>query len=282
MSSSAGQIATPSQAMSTNTTSLLKEFKALVGQGVKLSLDDGHDLVGLLWSYDTAMGVAALEVPKDAATILNERRGQKAVASYQSKAAATPTAITSSLKVAAQGGDASGARTTFELIKLRRIQRIKRLQNGDTVLLAGSTSNLTVDQAFFNAISPSNITQVKRDINVAAAEAREKAATAEAMKRAAKIGVGVSGIGQQVFDALSKTLPCRWADRHIIVMDEFVISPDNYNSVSVPNVPTSTLQAVARGEKIANAPADIGSQATRWQRVTKVLEGERKRLLASS
>lgn len=64
-------------------------------------------------------------------------------------------------------------------------------------------------------------------------------------------------------------------------MDEFVVSPDGYDTATVPNVPTSTLKALAEGKEVSGAPEDARSQATRWQRVTKVLEGERKKLLTA-
>ncbi|KAF9177324.1 hypothetical protein BGZ51_007180 [Haplosporangium sp. Z 767] len=54
---------------------------------------------------------------------------------------------------------------------------------------------------------------------------REQQAFREAQAAAARIGVGVSSIGQDIFDALSKTLPCRWANDQIVVMDEVIIAP---------------------------------------------------------
>ncbi|KAG0292652.1 hypothetical protein BGZ96_003866 [Linnemannia gamsii] len=53
---------------------------------------------------------------------------------------------------------------------------------------------------------------------------REQQAIREAQAAAARIGVGVSTIGQDIFDALSKTLPCRWHKDQIVVMDEVIIS----------------------------------------------------------
>lgn len=65
-------------------------------------------------------------------------------------------------------------------------------------------------------------------------------------------------------------------------MDEFAISPDKYDTATIPNVPLSTLQAIAEGKRVEGAPDEAKGQATRWQRVTKVLEGERRKILANT
>ncbi|KAI8595974.1 anticodon-binding domain-containing protein [Dissophora ornata] len=85
---------------------------------------------------------------------------------------------------------------------------------------------------------------------------REQQTIREAQAAAARIGVGVSSIGQDIFDALSKTLPCRWAKDSIVVMDEVIIAP--------PYEPENCK---------ANA-----SSSNSLARVKKVLEGERMRL----
>ncbi|KAF9422279.1 hypothetical protein BGZ94_008633 [Podila epigama] len=85
---------------------------------------------------------------------------------------------------------------------------------------------------------------------------RQQQAIREAQVAAARIGVGVSSSAQDIFDALSKTLPCRWAKDSIVVMDEVIIAP--------PYEPESCK---------ANSSA-----ASTLARVKKVLEGERNRL----
>lgn len=87
-------------------------------------------------------------------------------------------------------------------------------------------------------------------------QAREHLAVRQAEADAQRIGVGVTTEAQNIFDALSKTLPVRWDKTVIVVMNEV--------RVSSPYLPES----VSGGTPAAN------------ERVKKVLEFERKRLQA--
>jgi hypothetical protein len=49
---------------------------------------------------------------------------------------------------------------------------------------------------------------------------------------------------------------------------------------SVPKYQLSTLQALVDGKDVPDVPEDGKAKATRWQRVSKVLDGERKKILA--
>ncbi|CAO3622763.1 unnamed protein product [Cunninghamella blakesleeana] len=89
--------------------------------------------------------------------------------------------------------------------------------------------------------------------------ARESETVKSVRQQNAKLGVGVTREAQDIFDALTKTLPCRWAGDKIIVLDEVVIS----SPYGVENCKANT--------------SSEGSLA----RVKKVLEGERKRLFNS-
>lgn len=87
-------------------------------------------------------------------------------------------------------------------------------------------------------------------------KAREEAAVRQAEDEADRIGVGVTREAQDIFDALSKTLPVLWDNTIIVVMNEV--------RVSSPYFPDN----VTGGPPAAN------------ERVKKVLELERERLQA--
>lgn len=101
---------------------------------------------------------------------------------------------------------------------------------------------------------PLDVKKCFLDIN--SLQAREESAIRQAELEAERIGVGVTAEGQSIFDALSKTLPVRWDKTVIVVMNEV--------RVSNPYLPES----VTGGTAAAN------------DRVRKVLEFERKRLLS--
>ncbi|KAJ7953668.1 Protein LSM12-like protein [Quillaja saponaria] len=91
-------------------------------------------------------------------------------------------------------------------------------------------------------------------LDLSALQAREELAIRQAEAEAERIGVGVTSEAQSIFDALSKTLPVRWDETKIVVMNEVCVSS--------PYLPES----VSGGTPAAN------------ERVKKVLEFERKRL----
>jgi protein LSM12 len=68
--------------------------------------------------------------------------------------------------------------------------------------------------------------------------------------------VGVTQEAQDIFDALARTLPCRWQDRNIVVMDEVVIAAPYKQCAGVDGVDP---RAVERVQKVlANEKKKLG------------------------
>eukprot|EP01132_Coremiostelium_polycephalum_P009122 gene9122-11178_t len=90
--------------------------------------------------------------------------------------------------------------------------------------------------------------------NINAILKRQDEANYKARVQAAKIGVGVTTEAQEIFNSLSKTLPCEWSGKTIVVLSDVKItSPYNVENCTGTNIPS-------------------------LERVRKVLEGERKKL----
>lgn len=86
---------------------------------------------------------------------------------------------------------------------------------------------------------------------------RESKALQAAQAEAAKTGIGVSSEAQQVFDALSKTMPCHWRQQNIVILNEVELRPP-YG--------------------LSNCSTENSSDLATLERVKKVLTAERRRL----
>ncbi|MBW0465699.1 hypothetical protein O181_005414 [Austropuccinia psidii MF-1] len=104
----------------------------------------------------------------------------------------------------------------------------------------------------------SKILEPVRPINVTAIAMREAQAVKADDARRARIGHGVSRWAQEIFDALGKTLPVRWHQTSIIILDDVMLSGPQYRPEDV---------------KVS------GNNSARLARVRQVLEGEWGRLL---
>ncbi|KAG6553618.1 hypothetical protein Mapa_004532 [Marchantia paleacea] len=114
-------------------------------------------------------------------------------------------------------------------------------------------ANYIKDFTFLGKVDePLDIKSPYLDLN--SLRSREEAAIRQAEADAERIGVGVSQEAQDIFDALSKTLPVRWEKTSIVVLNDV--------RVNNPYLPEN----VTGGPPAAN------------ERVRKVLELERKRL----
>ena len=82
--------------------------------------------------------------------------------------------------------------------------------------------------------------------------ARETAATQEARQQAMRVGVGVTKAAQEIFDSLSKTMPCVWEDKDIIILGEVVVAAPDY-SVESCKCRTGDEAALERVRKVLMA-----------------------------
>jgi len=105
-------------------------------------------------------------------------------------------------------------------------------------------------QALSVQSSPADVIDLP-PVNINKIRAREEVNTSLARQR---LGVGVSSEAQEIFNALSKTLPCRWENNEIVVFDDIrITSPYQKENVS-------------------------GGTAASIARIQKVLEGEKTRI----
>jgi hypothetical protein len=77
----------------------------------------------------------------------------------------------------------------------------------------------------------------------------------------AKVGEGVTKEAQSIFDSLSRTLPCVWSGKAILVMDSVLV---------MPPYTVDHVSAVGGGDNAA------------LERIKRVLAAERQRLNLSS
>ncbi|KAK0562174.1 hypothetical protein OC844_002844 [Tilletia horrida] len=250
-------------------TAALSDLTPLLGTTLKLTLASGGTATGKLFAFDPNLGTVALETELTAAPAY--LAGTIAGGAGNLKKAA-----------AAQGADAGSRRTGFRLIKIREVKKVEVIPSSAPNGSAGA-------DAVGAATGPDGLTALHA-LNVAAVDARANTAIRDAHLRASRRGVGVSAQAQGIFDALSKTLPCRWHGTHIIVLDEVVISGPAYDgsSTNVPSFTQDQLRAALDGQPLppsadgsalsAQAQNTIRAKAASWQRVVKVLEGERAKI----
>ncbi|KAI9769046.1 MAG: hypothetical protein M1839_003809 [Geoglossum umbratile] len=145
-----------------------------------------------------------------------------------------PTPSSNNANSAAQPGD-------YHIIPVNQISSFKILFLGDS----GSAK----EPSFETALPKIS------NVNLAAAKQREEVAVRRLQENERRLGKGVTREGQEIFDALSKTLPSRWHEARIIVLDTVMIYPPY---------------------EVENCKAEKDSTAL--QRVKMVLGEERKKL----
>lgn len=132
----------------------------------------------------------------------------------------------------------------------------------NTVLLSqhGSTpfhSNLRLLKANYvksveQASSPIGPVDPLPQVDLQRCRDREAKALQAARADAAKTGIGVSAEAQQVFDALSKTMPCQWRQQNIVVLNEVELQPP-YGLGDCTTAHSHDLTTLERVKKVLTA-----------------------------
>lgn len=172
---------------------------------------------GRLWAYDAASD-----------TVVLETGNVNALPPYMRRVAASAVYDVEGANASRPAQASSGVATGFKLLKGSNISHIEQLSESDAEATrrAASGSTFAAPSELAPAYEvPSNVV-----------EAREAAAVKRSLDKAQRTGSKeVSDTGQTIFDALSKTyvtacrsllthsLPCRWHDTHIIVLDEVIV-----------------------------------------------------------
>ncbi|KAJ1994448.1 hypothetical protein GGI25_001500 [Coemansia spiralis] len=194
---------------------------SLIDSRIRVKLVDGKIIEGLLFTYDVYSGVAALVSPAK----------NSEASDLQVVSGASPNV-----------GGGLRQQTQVDLIKADNISDV------EVIAKPGASRGGENDDEFaMPEIKP---------IPTSIIEARKQKSLIQAQERALRIGVGVSDKAQMIFEALSRTLPCRWNQEKIIVLDEVSIEPP-YSVEDCCNLTEASVSL---------------------QRVKKVLQGELNRL----
>ncbi|KAH9814555.1 anticodon-binding domain-containing protein [Melampsora americana] len=147
--------------------------------------------------------------------------------------------------------DLSGkGKQTYRMIKMNQIKEVQIGDKSNMDKIESSTTTSSIVNKILEPLKP---------ININAVELREATAIKNDDARRARIGYGVSRWGQEIFDALGKTLPVRWHQTSIVILDDVLLPGPLYRPED----------------------AKSNNNEARLNRVRMVLEGERIRLTST-
>ncbi|KAJ2964196.1 hypothetical protein NQZ79_g789 [Umbelopsis isabellina] len=137
----------------------------------------------------------------------------------------------------------SASNSSSNAFRIIKISHIKELISAQPKKQDDAKTE-SIEAAFSQANS------APRKVYIDQIKQREAEAIKLASQQAARTGVGVTKEAQAIFDALSKTLPCRWAKDTIVVMDEIIITPP-YNEENC-KANASSAAPLARVKKVVS------------------------------
>ncbi|KAF9429436.1 hypothetical protein BGZ76_001291 [Entomortierella beljakovae] len=167
----------------------------IIGTNVKVVTQTDEVFEGQVYAYDVIMNCICVSKPASSAS---------ASANYYSPSLGN--------------SNAPRSKFDFRILKINHIKDVTPLPTENNKNNAISAAN-NASSPYATALPAVGFVQLDK------LQQREQQAVRETQVAAARIGVGVTDVAQEIFDALSKTLPCRWAKEQIVVMDEVVISP---------------------------------------------------------
>ncbi|KAJ2510978.1 hypothetical protein GGI11_005276 [Coemansia sp. RSA 2049] len=193
-------------------------LSSLVNTKIHIKLVDGKEIEGTLFAYDVYSGVVALVSPGSGPDALE-------------------------LQAVTGGGSSTGG------VRQQQAQvNLVKAANIVDVQVIGSRSGAEQQGEEADGFKIPEIHKVP----TSTIEARKRRGLMQAQERASRIGVGVSDKGQAIFDALSKTLPCRWNQGKIVVLDEVSIEPpydvDNCRELTEGSFSLQRVKKVLQGE----------------------------------
>ncbi|KAI7936040.1 hypothetical protein MJO29_015343 [Puccinia striiformis f. sp. tritici] len=217
----------------------IRNLGILLGWTVKLKLNEGppnttttttgvndRSVEGSIWCYDPIPGVVILESP----------------------------------------GNSKG-KHNYRMVKVNQIKDLQILSDPPVIPSTTTTANNNTTTTTSTNNNNSNLTsnglvskilEPVNHIHVDSIKMRQSLALENLDLQRARIGLGVSRWAQEIFDALGKTLPVRWHQTSIIILDEVLLPGPYYRSIDVK--------------------ANQTNQAS-MSRVKQVLDGEWSRLL---
>lgn len=95
---------------------------------------------------------------------------------------------------------------------------ISPYSHGITIIKRKNIEKVVESNAPANVVAASD--EQLPEVDARRMQEKEERAVKAAQLEAAKIGIGVTEKAQQLFDAISKTLPAHWEDKNIVVLEE--------------------------------------------------------------
>ena len=112
-----------------------------------------------------------------------------------------------------------------QILTLRKLGELSNSYDLEFVNVKGASEVVIDDSTKSDAKPCPNVDEPRR-------ERRFENACRAARAMADNVGENVSALAQDVFDALARTLPCRWNGDVIVVMDEVEVRGPKYDEAS--------------------------------------------------